>query len=93
MDVFDLPFDSRTFSPIRPSQLIKYKEAWIFFQAVGKYNYQAQQARLVDPTLGVSYYRFSTTDDRSKYNLGLQLFLRQYPSYQYNLTAIIPTEV
>lgn len=93
MEVFDLPFDGRTFAPIRPSQLIEYKEAWIFFQSVGKYNYQVQQARLADPTLGVSYYRFASGDDRSKYNRGLALFLRQYPQYQYNLQAIIPQEV
>lgn len=93
MDVFDLPFDSRTFAPIRPSQLIEYKEAWIFFQSVGKYNYQVQQARLADPTLGISYYRFPNSDDKTKYNKGLALFLRQYPQYQYNLQAIIPQEV
>jgi hypothetical protein len=93
MEVFELPFDSRIFAPIRPTQLIKYKDAWIFFQGVGKYNYQVQQARLANPTLGVSYFRFTSNDDRSKYNLGIQLFLRQYPEYQYNLQAIIPEEV
>lgn len=96
MEVFDLGFDSRVFAPIRPSQLVKYKEAWQYFQYVSKYNYQVQQIRLTDLTgLGttVSYFRFPSTEDRNRYNKGLELYLKQFPQYQYNLSAIIPEEI
>jgi hypothetical protein len=93
MEVFNLGFDSRVFAPIRPSQLIAYKEAWQYFQYVGKYNYQVQQLRLNDPTVAISYFRFPSTEDRNRYNKGLQLYLRQFPQYQSDLAAIVPEEV
>ena len=96
MEVFNLGFDSRVFAPIRPSQLIEYKEAWQYFQYVGKYNYQVQQLRLTDLNgLGalISYFRFPSTEDRNRYNKGLQLYLKQFPEFQSNLSAIVPEEV
>jgi hypothetical protein len=89
MEVFELGFDSRVFAPIRPSQLMDYKDAWMYFQFVGKYNYTVQQARLAG-SQEFSYFRFPSNELQSKYNLGLRLYLKQFPQYASNLAVIVP---
>jgi hypothetical protein len=93
MEAFGLGFDSRVFAPIRPSQLLKYKEAWIYFQTVGKYNYSVQQARIAGAAAQLSYFRFPSNDDQERYNLGLRLYLKQFPEFANNLSAIVPLEL
>jgi hypothetical protein len=93
MEVFLVPFQAKFFAPLRPSQLVAYRDAWMYFQYVGMYNYTVRQRRLADVTAGISYFRFPSDEDKQRYTLGLQLYLRAYPEYRFNLSAIIPEEV
>ncbi len=93
MDVFLLPFQSKFFAPLRPSQLTAFRDAWMYFQYVGLYNYGVREKRLADPTAQISYFRFPSDEDKQRYLRGLQLYLKAYPEFQYNLSAIIPEEV
>ncbi len=88
-----LPFRASVFAPLRPSQLVNYRDAWIYFQYVGQYNFHIQELRAADPNAEVSYFRFPTTEDKQKYTQGLQLYLRVYPDYRFNLDAIVPLEI
>ncbi len=88
-----LPFRASVFAPLRPSQLVNYRDAWIYFQYVGQYNFNIQEIRAANPGAEVSYFRFPTTEDQQKYTLGLQLYLRVYPDYRFNLGAIVPAEI
>ncbi len=65
----------------------------MYFEYVGMYNYTVRQRRLADLATQVSYFRFPSDEDKQRYNLGLQLYLRAYPEYRYNLTAIVPVEI
>jgi hypothetical protein len=97
MEAFELGFDSRVFAPIRPSQLLEYREAWMYFQTVGKYNYSVQQERIAGAAAQqpaqISYFRFPSNDDQQRYNLGLRLYLKQFPEFASNLSAIVPLEL
>jgi hypothetical protein len=93
MEVFLVPFQAKFFVPLRPSQLTEYRDAWMYFEYVGMYNYEVRQKRLADLMAGISYFRFPSNEDKQRYELGLRLYLRAYPEYQYNLSAIIPIEV
>ncbi len=93
MEVFLVPFQAKFFAPLRPSQLVAYRDAWMYFQYVGMYNYTVRQRRLADVTAGISYFRFPSDEDKQRYTLGLQLYLRAYPEYRFNLSAIIPEEI
>jgi hypothetical protein len=88
-----LPFRASVFAPLRPSQLADYRDAWMYFQYVGQYNFNIQQQRTIIPNAEVSYFRFPSMEDKQKYTKGLQLYLRVYPEYQYNLAEIIPLEI
>lgn len=93
MEVFLVPFQAKFFAPLRPSQLMAYRDAWMYFEYVGMYNYGVRERRLADPTAAVSYFRFPSDEDKQRYTLGLQLYLRAYPEYRYNLSAIVPIEI
>lgn len=88
-----LPFNASIFAPLRPSQLVNYREAWMYFQYVGQYNFNIQALRSASPDANVSYFRFPSTDDKHKYTQGLQLYLRVYPDYQFRLAEIVPLEI
>ncbi len=93
MDVFTLPFDGDIVSPTRPSYLLQCREAWMTFQRISIYNYNTRQKRLENPDALVSYYRYTLNEERDQYNLGLQLYLKQYPEYKTNLDALIPVQI
>jgi hypothetical protein len=93
MEVFLVPFQAKFFAPLRPSQLVEYRDAWMYFEYVGMYNYEVRQRRLADLTAGISYFRFPSDEDKQRYTLGLQLYLRAYPEYKFNLSAIVPEEI
>ncbi len=93
MEVFTLPFDGDIVSPTRQSYLIKCREAWLTFQRISIYNYKTRQIRLAKPNAQVSYYRYTIDEERLQYNLGLELYLKQYPEYRTNLDALIPVQI
>jgi hypothetical protein len=93
MEVFTLPFDGDIVSPTNQSYLLKCRAAWQTFQRIGLYNYNVRQTRLGNPKALVSYYRYTLDEERQEYNLGLQLYLKQYPEFAGNLDAIIPVQI
>jgi hypothetical protein len=94
MDVFTLPFDSSIISPSTYEKYNRSKTAWLTFQRISIYNYQVRQLRLqLGNAANVSYYRFQSNAEQLLYDLGLELYLKKYPQYQTNLSALIPEQV
>ncbi len=94
MEVFTYDFDENIVSPTIPSLLEDYRIGWRTFQRIGLYNYNVRQQRLqYGSAANVSYYRYADNAEREQYRLGLTLYLRQFPEYKTNLSAIIPEQV
>ncbi len=94
MEVFTYDFDENIVSPTIPSLLEDYRVAWRTFQRVSITNYNVRQQRLqYGSAANVSYYRFTDSAEREQYRLGLTLYLKQFPEYKTNLSAIIPEQV
>lgn len=94
MEVFTYDFDENIVSPTIPSLLEDYRVAWRTFQRISIINYNVRQQRLqYGSAANVSYYRYTDNSEREQYRLGLSLYLRQFPEYKTNLSAIIPEQV
>ncbi len=88
-----LPFDSQIIAPTTNAIRNKAIKAWLTFQRISIYNYNVRQLRLqYGNAANVSYYHCSDSE-RMQYNQGLLLYLKKYPEYRTNLSALIPEQI
>ena len=78
-------FDLSGFIGLNDSQKLQYKTAWNTFDRIQNINSNISTLRVVENNLTLSYYTFTSYDQKNLFRIGQFLHQQRYPNSNWNV--------
>ncbi len=80
-----LCFDLSGFIGLNDSQKLQYKNAWGTFDRIQNFNSNISTLRKTENNLTLSYYIFTSYDQKNLFRIGQFLHQQRYPNSNWNV--------
>ena len=78
-------FDLSGFIGLNDSQKLQYKNAWGTFDRIQQFNSNVSTLRVVENSLNLSYYTFTSYEQKNLFRIGQFLHQQRYPNLNWNV--------
>ena len=80
-------FDLSGFIGLNDSQKLQYKTAWSTFDRIQNINSNVSTLRVLENSSNLSYYIFTSYDQKNLFRIGQFLHQQRYPNSNWNVVA------